>query len=462
MDPELSERCAAAVHALPPGRLSMRDRMDLADAAEDAADFDALPDWVKEVIEEGEAARSAPRQKETRRTPMLTYAELCERVRDAGADPAQVFDRVPEERLAQLQRGEVIRDGLCRTAVFEQVRAAGENGDGLTIEGYGLVFGSETQIRSWEGEFIEVIEAGATKKSLRELSVPGGGTKLKMQFDHGHHPLLGGLPLGRWNVAEEDEHGLHLVGRAYDDWLRAPFVTSIKDGGVDGMSFRFSVVKEKWEDKDGKELKGDELFELLFWGAGDRGPLKRTLREVKISEAGPVVWPAYKDTTVSARSAGGAMVIDLGALRSNPREAAFAVAQLDAAMAAAMAPPMIGGGARPGTPEQRWQPVGAAGLAEMVGTLVPSRRESAEEVVHTAAVRTADSASSPRTAEPQLTDAPADAHSTPEGEPRDTDDASAEQHSAPPAPTAPLRSRRNDLKARYRRVLTASLELPKS
>jgi hypothetical protein len=58
------------------------------------------------------------------------------------------------------------------------------------------------------------------------------------------------------------------------------------------MSFRFTVVKEEWRDKRGKLVTGDELLELLY-RPGDRGPLKRTLKEVKVPELGPVVWPAY-------------------------------------------------------------------------------------------------------------------------------------------------------------------------
>lgn len=392
---------------------------------------------------------------------MPTITELRDRVRAAGLDPAALLDDLSPERLAQLQRGEPIREDLVRIGAFTSVRDAGdgEAGGAPVIEGYGAVFNSPTEINSWEGHFEETIDPGAFKKSLREQRRPGGGTNLKMQFDHGHHPLLGGLPLGRWEIAEEDDHGLHLVGRAYDDWLRAPFVESIRDGGVDGMSFRFSVVKEKWTDKDGVEVKGEELFDMLFWGSGDRGPLKRTLREVKVTEAGPVVWPAYKDTSVGARSKGGAMVIDLGALRTDPRAAAYVLAQVDATMAAGMAPPLIGGGTRLESPEQRWQPIGVAGLAAMAQSLLPSQRVPDEAVVHNyAVVDTAASARSRSTAEPQPTGTPAATHS--DTEPRGTEEP-AGTHSATPAPT-PRRSRAQDLKNRYRDVLNATLELPKS
>ena len=33
-----------------------------------------------------------------------------------------------------------------------------------------------------------------------------------------------------------------------DNWLVAPFADAIRGGRVTGMSFRFSVVREKWFD----------------------------------------------------------------------------------------------------------------------------------------------------------------------------------------------------------------------
>ncbi|MGE4164075.1 MAG: HK97 family phage prohead protease [Vicinamibacterales bacterium] len=196
------------------------------------------------------------------------------------------------------------RDDLCRSAMFELVRADdARNGDGLTIDGYGAVFNAPTRINSWEGEFDEVIAPGAFKKSLRERTPI-------MQFDHGHHPLMGSLPLGRWDSVQEDDRGLHVVGRLSDNWLVQPFRDAIADGGVTGMSFRFSVVRDEWTDAAGKKIRDDELGDLLWYGADDRGPILRTLREVKVSEVGPVTWPAYDSTSVGVRSTD--TVIDLG------------------------------------------------------------------------------------------------------------------------------------------------------
>src|SRR4029077_4653495 len=139
----------------------------------------------------------------------------------------------------------------------------------------------------WEGDFTEQILPGATKKTLRD-AIP------KMQFDHGRHPLLGSLPLGRWHEAKEDERGSWSAGRMFDNWLVSPFAQAIREDGVKGMSFRFTVKKEKWFTAQGREIKDDhELFNMLFWeeGAEEDFPLRRDLVEVAVSEAGPVVWP---------------------------------------------------------------------------------------------------------------------------------------------------------------------------
>lgn len=223
------------------------------------------------------------------------------------------------------ERRTPVRDNLIRSTPFELVRADDPTGgDGLSIEGYGAVFGAPTRIDSWEGTFDEVIAPGAFRKSLRERTP-------KMQFDHGRHPLLGSVPLGRWEIAEEDAHGLHVSGRLSDNWLVEPFRDAIRDGGVEGMSFRFSVVREEWRDVNGKLIKPDELLDLLWTGGGDRGPIQRTLKEVKVTEVGPVVWPAYEETSVGVRSR--TLTIDLGRLDDpdTRRELARAVALVDAA-----------------------------------------------------------------------------------------------------------------------------------
>lgn len=186
---------------------------------------------------------------------------------------------------------------LERSAPFQFERAdEGGGGDGRSLKGYAAVFGQDTLIDSWEGAFTETIRKGAFRKTIRE-------SQPVMQFDHGHHPLIGSIPIGSITDLREDDQGLWVEGRITDNWLMQPIRDAISEQTVNGMSFRFEVVRDEWRDSAGKLVKPDELMELL-WMPGDRGPLRRELIELKCRELGPVVFPAYAGTAVSVRSRG--------------------------------------------------------------------------------------------------------------------------------------------------------------
>ncbi len=187
----------------------------------------------------------------------------------------------------------VARD-LTRSAPFRS--EASDTDDGRTLAGYAAVFGEATEIDSWEGSFSETIRKGAFRKTIRE-STP------VMQFDHGRHPLIGSIPIGSITDLREDDHGLYVEGRISDNWLMEPIRDAIAEKTVNGMSFRFEVIREEWRDAAGKVVRPEELGELL-WMPGDRGPLQREIIEVRCRELGPVVFPAYAGTEVSVRARG--------------------------------------------------------------------------------------------------------------------------------------------------------------
>lgn len=190
----------------------------------------------------------------------------------------------------------------------------GEPADGLTLDGYGAIFESLTVIDSYEGRFKEKIALGSMKRSFRE-------TPPKVQFDHGRHPLIGSIPCAALrSIGEESDPelaphgGAHIVARVFDNWMMAPVRDAIAAGAIDGMSFRFSVVREQWETAAGKVIRDEdaliaELRKTWYDDVPDEELLIRTLKELKVPEMGPVTWPAYADTSVSVRS-----VIDLGRL----------------------------------------------------------------------------------------------------------------------------------------------------
>ncbi|MFC8277193.1 HK97 family phage prohead protease [Streptomyces sp. NPDC057271] len=184
---------------------------------------------------------------------------------------------------------------LTRSAPFSFERADDEaDGDGRTLRGYAAVFGQGTEIDSWEGTFSETIRKGAFRKTIREQTPV-------LQFDHGRHPLIGSLPIGSIVDLREDDEGLYVEARITDNWLMQPVRDAIAEQTVNGMSFRFEVVREQWTDVNGKVVRDDEIGQLL-WQPGDRGPLQRELIELKCRELGPVVFPAYAGTSVSVRA----------------------------------------------------------------------------------------------------------------------------------------------------------------
>ena len=169
------------------------------------------------------------------------------------------------------------RGGEFRSFRFELERAEA-NGDGLTFEGYAAVFNTSARIQDREGEFDEVIKRGAFARTLAERTP-------KLMFEHGRHPLVGQMPLGVLQEAREDTKGLFIRARLSDNWLIQPVRDAVRDGAVDGMSFRFSVP----EDGDTWKNRKDDV------------PL-RSLLDLDVPELGPVVFPAYEPTTASVRS----------------------------------------------------------------------------------------------------------------------------------------------------------------
>jgi HK97 family phage prohead protease len=192
-------------------------------------------------------------------------------------------------------KGDAMSKPLIRSVPFQVTRDAGAGGDGLTLEGHAAVFNSPTRIDSWEGTFDEQIAPGAFKKSIREKTPV-------LQFDHGRHASIGSIPIGAIESLAEDDQGLYVRARMHDNMLIQPVRDAIASGAIDGMSFRFQVVKDEWRDAKGNLLTDPaEIEQCIYRPTEERGVLTRTLKEVKVPELGPVVFPAYQDTSVAVR-----------------------------------------------------------------------------------------------------------------------------------------------------------------
>jgi HK97 family phage prohead protease len=155
-----------------------------------------------------------------------------------------------------------------------------ENRDGApTIRGYAAKFyrasdlGTEYEL--WKGAR-ERIMPGAFDKALK-------GDDVRGLFNHDPNMLLGRSKAGTLKL-EVDEVGLRYEIQPADTSVYKDVVEYLRRGDVDGSSFQFSVPQggEEWRMEGGSEI--------------------RELREVKLFDVGPVVFPAYSAATSGVRS----------------------------------------------------------------------------------------------------------------------------------------------------------------
>lgn len=143
------------------------------------------------------------------------------------------------------------------------------------LVGYAAVFGSRSQDL---GGFVEVIAPGAFTRTLDH------GGDVVVSFNHDVNLLLGRTSSGTARLSV-DEVGLRYEVDVPDTSLGKDVLELARRGDLNGSSFTFSTTSS-----------GSE------WSTDDNGVRVRTLTEVRLFELGPVVSPAYLDTSVAARS----------------------------------------------------------------------------------------------------------------------------------------------------------------
>lgn len=146
-----------------------------------------------------------------------------------------------------------------------------ESEDGLYIEGYFSVFNSIYEL--WPGA-TESVAPGAFANTL--------GGDIRALIDHETRLVLGRNKSGTLEL-REDSHGLW--GRIKinpNDQDAVNLYERVKRGDVDQCSFGFDIINEDTEVRDD-------------------GSVHWTIREVRLYEVSVVTFPAYTETSVSAR-----------------------------------------------------------------------------------------------------------------------------------------------------------------
>lgn len=147
---------------------------------------------------------------------------------------------------------------------------APEGGSATLIGGHAAVFNQRSEDL---GGFVEQIAPGAFKSSLER--------DVRALMNHNSDLILGRTSAGTLRLAE-DETGLNVEIDTPDTSYARDLLVSMQRGDVREMSFGFLTLQDHWE------KVGD------VW--------VRTLLEVELYEVSPVTFPAYGQTTISARS----------------------------------------------------------------------------------------------------------------------------------------------------------------
>ena len=146
-----------------------------------------------------------------------------------------------------------------------------EDGEDLYIEGYFSVFNSNYEL--WKGA-TESIAQGAFSEAL--------GDDIRALVDHETRLVLGRNKAGTLEL-REDSHGLWGKVRINpNDSDAMNLYERVKRGDVDQCSFGFDILDEETEFRENGEI---------HW----------TIKKVKLYEVSVCTFPAYTDTSVSAR-----------------------------------------------------------------------------------------------------------------------------------------------------------------
>lgn len=183
---------------------------------------------------------------------------------------------------------EIVRTALVATAL----RDAGEGSDSLGLMDVRFSpFNTWYRVDSyWEGTFLERSVPGAFKRTIDAHNSASrvDAHNIKTLFNHGMDFNVGDKLLGDIvDLAEEQDSPRSTVS-LWDTSYNRDLLPGLRSGAY-GSSFMFRVVQDEWNNEPDKTDHNPD------------GIPERTLKEVRVFEAGPVTWPANPHATAGMR-----------------------------------------------------------------------------------------------------------------------------------------------------------------
>lgn len=163
------------------------------------------------------------------------------------------------------------RDNWQTRSLQSQLKTRDEQEDEMIIEGYFVVFNSETEL--WPGAY-EEISSEAFNNAL--------SNDVRALINHDTSMVLGRNKAGTLEL-KVDSRGLWgKIKVNPNDTDAVNLYERVKRGDVDQCSFGFQILNEETEYRED-------------------GSIKWTIKEVDLFEVSVCTFPAYEDTGVSAR-----------------------------------------------------------------------------------------------------------------------------------------------------------------
>ena len=152
-------------------------------------------------------------------------------------------------------------------------RADNNETDEMKIEGYFVVFNTETEI--WDGLFEEISD-----KAFENIDL----TDIRALADHDTAKVLGRTKSQTLKLSVDEKGLFGEITINKNDTEAVNLYERVKRGDIDQCSFGFSILNETMEQRAD-------------------GTTKWTITEIELFEISVVTFPAYADTSVEARSA---------------------------------------------------------------------------------------------------------------------------------------------------------------
>lgn len=184
-----------------------------------------------------------------------------------------------------------------RSYKIENVRAVEEGGK-RTIGGYAVVFNALSENLGFSIEVREQIKPGAFAESLARDQ--------QMAFWNHNTDMPIGSTKNKSLRLQEDEHGLKFELDLPDTSIGRDVFQNVREGIVDSMSFGFQIQ--------------DEHDEEITLASEPSLPVVVTVLRAKLIEVSPVVFPAYPQTEVEARSREEKITKRMQTIRENAAE----------------------------------------------------------------------------------------------------------------------------------------------